>query len=207
MTVGGHLVAADVLRVGRRHVHRDFLHELLEALGAGHEVGLAVHFHEHADLAAHVDVAADHALRRVPAGALGGLGQAALAQHRDRLVHVAAALGEGGLAFHHARAGLLPEGLHLFCCDRHDSLVLRCTQIAPARGVPGRRGIPLARARRVPGATVRPTRAGQPAAPPGAARRRGASARPGGRPARRRLRRGPTHASSGPRRSRPRCAT
>ena len=34
---------------GRGHVHGDVLHQGLEVGGAGHEVGLAVHLHEHAD--------------------------------------------------------------------------------------------------------------------------------------------------------------
>ena len=49
-------------RVRRGDVHREVAHQRLELLGARHEVRLAVHLHQHADLAAHVDVAADRAL-------------------------------------------------------------------------------------------------------------------------------------------------
>ena len=43
-------------------MHGDVLDQLLEALGARHEVGLAVDLDQDADLAAGVDVGADHAL-------------------------------------------------------------------------------------------------------------------------------------------------
>jgi hypothetical protein len=87
--LGGHVLAAHPLRVGGGDVHRDLLDEVLEVVGARHEVRLAVDLDEHADAAAHVDVAADDALRRGASGALGGLGEAALAQQRHRLVQIA----------------------------------------------------------------------------------------------------------------------
>ena len=96
---------------GRRggDVHRHILDEVVEVVGPRNEVRLAVHFHEDADLAAHVDVAADGTLRRGPAGALRGLRQSALAQQGHRLFHVAVGFGERGLALHHAGARLVAK--------------------------------------------------------------------------------------------------
>ena len=68
----------------------------------------------HADLAAHVDVVADDAVLGGAARALGGRGEALLAQELDGLVHVAAGFGQRGLAVHHPRAGLVAQLLHLF---------------------------------------------------------------------------------------------
>jgi hypothetical protein len=101
-------------------VQRELLDERLEILGARHEVGLAVHLHEHADLAAHVDVAADDAVARGAAGALRGRRESLLAEVLDRLLLVAAGLLQGGLALHHPRARLVAQGLHHACRDFHD---------------------------------------------------------------------------------------
>ena len=116
--LGRHVLAAHPLRVGGGDVHADLLDEVLEVVGARHEVRLAVHLDEDADLAAQVDVAADHALRRGAAGALGRLRQAALAEQGDRLVHVAVRLGQRRLALHHARAGLVAKLLDHVCRNR-----------------------------------------------------------------------------------------
>jgi hypothetical protein len=81
-------------RHGRRggDVHRDVAHQLLEGVVARHEVGLAVHLHQHADLATHVDVAADRALARLARSALGRLRRALGTQDVDRRLHVAVRL-------------------------------------------------------------------------------------------------------------------
>jgi len=70
-----------------------------------------VDLHQHADLAAGVDVARHGALGRHAAAALGGLRLALHAQDLDRLVHVATGLGEGRLAVHHPGAGALAQHL------------------------------------------------------------------------------------------------
>ena len=127
--VGRHVLAAHPLGIGGGDVHRHFAHEVVEVVGARHEVRLAVHLDHHADPAAEVDVGADRALCRGAAGALGGLRQAALAEDGDRLLHVAVGLGEGRLALHHARAGLVAQLLDLFCRDCHRRL-LRLEQAA-----------------------------------------------------------------------------
>src|SRR4029453_16298996 len=67
---------------------------------------------------AHVNVAADDAIRRRAPGALGGRGQPLLTEQLDGLLLVAFRLGEGRLALHHAGAGLLAQALHLIRCNR-----------------------------------------------------------------------------------------
>ena len=46
--VGGDVFFADELRIGGRHLHRQILHQFLKIVGAGHEIGFAVHLHQHA---------------------------------------------------------------------------------------------------------------------------------------------------------------
>src|SRR5690606_18156425 len=74
-----HVLAAEVLRVGHRHVHGEVLGQLAEGVVAGHEVGLAVDLDQHGELAVVVDVGAHHALLGHAVGLLVGLGDAALA--------------------------------------------------------------------------------------------------------------------------------
>ena len=57
----GDVFAADEARVDGGDVHGDVAEQLLEVVGAGDEVGLAVELEEHADLAAGVDVGSDGA--------------------------------------------------------------------------------------------------------------------------------------------------
>ena len=83
---------ADELRIGRGNVHREVANQFLEIVRAGHEIGLAVHFHEHAQLRARVDVGADHALFRGAGGLLAGRRDAALAQHHFRFGDIALSL-------------------------------------------------------------------------------------------------------------------
>ena len=68
-------------------MHGDVLEELLEILGAGDEVGLAVDLDEDADFAAGVDVLADRAFVGGAGGFLLGGGHAALAQDDEGLFH------------------------------------------------------------------------------------------------------------------------
>src|ERR1700733_5486395 len=49
--LGGDVLPADVARVGGGDVHRDVLEQLLEVLGAGNEIALAVELDQHADFA------------------------------------------------------------------------------------------------------------------------------------------------------------
>ena len=88
---------------------RDHLDEALELVVARDEIGLGVDF-DHDALGARGQ-RADQAFRRDAAGLLGGLRQALLAQPILRGLHVAVGFGEGCLAVHHARAGLLAQFL------------------------------------------------------------------------------------------------
>ena len=108
-SVGRDPVDVDVQRREAGDLHGEVADELLELVGAGHEVGLAVDLDEHADAAAGVDVARDEALARLAAGLLGGRREALLAEERDGLVEVAVGLGQGALAVHEAGAGPLAQ--------------------------------------------------------------------------------------------------
>ena len=63
--------------------------QLLKLAGAGHEIGFAIDFNQHAGFAVGGELRADQALFRAAGGLLGGAGQAALAQNDLRLGHVA----------------------------------------------------------------------------------------------------------------------
>ena len=76
-----------------------------EHLVAGDEVGLAVHFHEHAGAAVRGDVLGDDAFAGFAGGDLAGGQGAGLAQDVHGHVDVALGFGERLLAFHHAGAG------------------------------------------------------------------------------------------------------
>jgi hypothetical protein len=116
----GQLLAGHDGRARRRDVQRDVLHEILEPVRLGDEVGLAVDLEQDADLAAGVDVAVHHAFGRRAAGLLGGLRDALGAEPVDRLLGVPAVLGEGLLAVEDAGAGTLAQVLDDL--HGHDSL-------------------------------------------------------------------------------------
>ena len=63
---------ADELRIGGGDMHREVAHELLKIVRASHEIGLAVDFHQHAQLRAGVDVGTHHALLGGAGGFLAG---------------------------------------------------------------------------------------------------------------------------------------
>src|SRR5690606_14494690 len=107
--VGRHVFAAGPRGVGRGHLQGDLLQERLEVLGARDEVGLAVEFDEHADLAPGVDVGANQSFTGGAAGLLRRLRQATLAENRDGIVEVAIGLLERSLALHHAGTGQIAE--------------------------------------------------------------------------------------------------
>ena len=110
--VGGRV--AGLLDLGE-HV----LHQLLEVVGARHEVRLAVHLDEHA-------ASSDPATRVLPISpslVARPAFFAALARPRLRRMVFASSKSpfasvERRLALHHARAGLVAELLHLCCGNR-----------------------------------------------------------------------------------------
>jgi hypothetical protein len=86
--------------------------ELAEARRVRDEVGLTPDLDEHADAAAAVDVGVDDAFLGRAVGARCLLGDAALAQQRDRRVVVACGLDQGALAVHHAGGGRFAQDFH-----------------------------------------------------------------------------------------------
>ena len=64
-----------------------------------------------------MDIGADRALIGGAGGLLGGRSHAALAQHDERLLHVAIGFLEGLEAVAHGRAGLFAEFLDELCVD------------------------------------------------------------------------------------------
>ena len=91
----------------------DVLDQLLEVGRPRDEVRLAVHLDQDAAPVIRGDAVADQPFARRAPGLLGGARQAALPQNEVGLLEVAVGLGERGLAFHHARAGLVAELLHV----------------------------------------------------------------------------------------------
>src|SRR3954453_19679187 len=107
----GDLVLGDVERAGRGDVQRDVLGERDEVVVARDEVGVAVDLEQHADLAVGVDVGLHGALGGLAAGELRRATEPLDTQQLDRLVDVAAGLGERPLAIHHPRACAVAQGL------------------------------------------------------------------------------------------------
>ena len=99
----------DVERARPADLDRQVADELLELVGPGDEVRLAVDLDQDADAAAGVDVARDEALAGVAAGLLRGRGETPLAKQGDGLVEVAVGLDERVLAVHEAGAGALAQ--------------------------------------------------------------------------------------------------
>src|SRR6185503_6806064 len=132
--LGRDLLPAHVVGASGGHLHGEVSHEHAEVVGSRHEVSLAVDLDQHA-YSVVVDVRLHAALRRGAPGARLGLRDARLAQRVDRLVQVAAHLGQRLLALHHPRPGHLPELLHQVRGDRHVIPLLVGT---PARGLSGR---------------------------------------------------------------------
>ena len=93
------------------------LHEGLEQLVLGHEVGLGVDFQNNTHVALNSGV--DHALGGDTASLLLSSGQALLTQVLDSLFEVAAGLGQRLLAVHHAAAGLLAQVLNVLSGKSH----------------------------------------------------------------------------------------
>src|SRR3954452_18720327 len=114
-----HLVLGHVLRGRRRRdVQREVLGEVDEVLVLGDEVGVALDLDEHADLAGGVHVGLDRALRRLATRELADLVAHLDPQDLLGLGGIAAGLGQGVLAVHHAGARLLAKGLDVGSADR-----------------------------------------------------------------------------------------
>src|SRR5436190_7331672 len=104
---GRHVFLADKLRVGGRDVHGEVVHQALEIVGARHEIRFAVHFHQHTELPAMVNIAADQPLLGGARSLLYCRCNASLAKHDLGFRQVALGLGKRTLALHHAGASAL----------------------------------------------------------------------------------------------------
>src|SRR6185437_11746772 len=122
-------------------VQRYLSAEFLEIIRTGNEVGLTVDLHHNAHLAVVGHVARDQPRACPLAGALLGLADALLAETVDRLVQGAGHRFQPLLAFHHARAGTLPQSLDIFrCIHRWPSFgYCRCLSNERRRDDPRRR--------------------------------------------------------------------
>ena len=100
----------------------DILHELLELVGVGSEVGLGVDLDDDAD--AILDHCIDSALSGNTASLLGGGSKALLTQPLDGLVDVAVGGDERLLAVHHANVGHFAQLLYIFRSECHGNFLL-----------------------------------------------------------------------------------
>src|ERR1700693_4795989 len=103
---------ADELWVRGRHLHGQILHQILEIVGPGNEVGLAVHLHQHAQLRAGMDITAYDALPCSTRRLLRCRSDSVLTENDFRFRQIALGLDQGFLALHHARAGSVAELFH-----------------------------------------------------------------------------------------------
>src|SRR5690606_1126398 len=86
-----------------------FVAERFETFVARHEVGFAVHFHQHTGFATGSDVLCDNAFTRLAQRLFRRAGSAGFAEIIHRFIHVTLRFDERLLTFHHARAGHLAE--------------------------------------------------------------------------------------------------
>src|SRR5581483_822667 len=133
-----HFLAPQVARIGRGDLHRDVFEQGLKFRRARNEVGLAVDLHQHADLAARMNVRSHRPVRRHTFGLLCRRRQSFLAQVVDRPGHLPAALGKGLLAVHHSRSGLFPELFYRACADFHGHQAPAAALSAPAASAAAR---------------------------------------------------------------------
>jgi len=98
-------------------LHGQALHELLELIPPGNEVGLTVHLNKHTNPRACVDVAADHPLSSYARGFLSSTADAFRPQPLLSLRQIALAFLKGLLAIHHPGTRLFTKLLHNLCTD------------------------------------------------------------------------------------------
>ena len=113
----GHVFLAQKLRIGRRDLHRQIVHQLLEILGAGHEIGFAVHFDQHAQLRAGMDVAPMTPCLVVRAAFFAADAMPRLRKITSASDEIALGFDQRALALHHPRSGAFPELLYHLCGD------------------------------------------------------------------------------------------
>ena len=96
-----------ITRIERRDVHRQIVAQLLEIVGAGHEIGFAIHFHHHADFSAGVNVVADQSFAGFALRLLLRRGLALAPQNIDGALDVA-------FGFHQRVAAIVKTGARAF---------------------------------------------------------------------------------------------
>ena len=90
-------------------MHGDVLGKLDKVVALGRKIGFTVHFYQHPDAPAPVDIRMDHSLGGFSTRAFQGLGKALLTQEIDSLLHISAGFLKSLLAVHHAGVGLVPQ--------------------------------------------------------------------------------------------------
>src|SRR5690606_12263085 len=113
-----------VLRVGEGDVQRQVVRQLLEDIGVGDEVSLAVELQHHADARARVRVGLDAALVGLALGLLLRAGEALLHQVGLCLLKVTVELLQRLLAAENGCARLLAQLFHHLCCNGHVSFLV-----------------------------------------------------------------------------------
>jgi hypothetical protein len=116
----GHIITTDVERMRRSDVQGDVLHESTEILVLGHEIGLAIYFHQHPNLPLQMNVGCNNSFLGYPRRFLARARDAFRPQNDFRFRQVAARFGQGALAIHHPRIGSVAKFLNGFWIDLYD---------------------------------------------------------------------------------------
>src|ERR1700730_13038597 len=148
-----HFLAPHVPRIERRHMHGDVVRELLESIRARHEIGFAVQFHEHTNLAARVNIAAHEPLAGFALRFLRRSRLAFLAQDADGFFDVAPGFHERRAAVTESRVGPLAQFFYELCWDLHSWLLcthpffssfsIRCFEFSYSRPLFAKRPAPM----------------------------------------------------------------
>ena len=117
----GHVVPTDVEGMRRRNMQGDVLYESAEILVLGHEIGLAIYFHQHPHFPLQMNVGSDDSFFGRARGFFSRTGDAFRAEHRFRLFQITSRFCEGAFAIHHAGVGFFPELLNELGIDFHCS--------------------------------------------------------------------------------------
>src|SRR6266852_2841671 len=122
--LGRHIFAPHVARIYCRDVHGHIVTQLLERIGARHEIAFTIDLHDHADLSPGMNVVANQPFGRFARRFLRRRGLAPLAQNVNGLGQVSAGLHQRGAAIAEPCVGPLSQFLHKlgwnfhnwFCC-------------------------------------------------------------------------------------------
>jgi hypothetical protein len=114
---GGYIFRPHVAGIARSDVHGDILEQILKVFGARNEVAFAVHFDEHAEFTASVDVRIHRAVIGRTRSLLLRRSHATLAQHHERVFNVSLGFLQRLEAITHGRAGLFAKLFYLFCIN------------------------------------------------------------------------------------------